>query len=78
MATRSISFKVCDGCSRSDLFDDVEIVNSARKRPYLDNDYGTLDICHICAGADLYICNRCHAIHGDDNPCAAQLREIGE
>jgi hypothetical protein len=39
MSTRTIAFKVCDGCSRSDLFDDVEIVSSSRKRPYLDKDY---------------------------------------
>ena len=68
MSTITITYRRCDGCGRSELFDDIEIVRSKRRYPYL-SDSPTTDMCNICYEEDKYICRFCHEVHGDDDAC---------
>ena len=79
MATRTITYKTCDGCFRSDLIaaDGCEIVQT-REVTVFCGPTKTLDICADCVDADKYICRLCANVHSDGNPCDAQLRAIEE
>ena len=72
MATRQTALNVCDGCARDTFRNQIEIVQSERRRPGLDGDHGTLDLCADCAGRELYICRLCQSVHDDEHPCQRQ------
>jgi hypothetical protein len=79
MATRNLTYKVCDGCYRTDLApqepDPVEIVSTKTVTQFC-GPTKTIDICADCDLAGKYYCRFCDRVHTDDNPCDGQLREI--
>lgn len=81
MATRTLTYKVCDGCFRTDIApgepNPVEIIQT-RTITQFCGPTKTLDICAECIDADKYICRLCAAVHSDANPCDAILRRIEE
>ena len=78
MSTRTITYRVCDGCHRKDIFPNgVEIVSTCEITVFC-GPTKTLDLCSTCAEEDKYICRLCAAVHSDANPCDAQLRKIEE
>jgi hypothetical protein len=76
MATRTITYTLCDGCFRDTFCDGIEIAQTRARRPHIDNDTQTIDLCIVCVDAEKYYCRLCGTVHSDANPCAAQLREI--
>jgi len=75
MATRTITYTQCDGCLRSTLDDEIEIVSTkAVPRPF--SPPKTVALCADCVEAEKYYCRLCDRVHTDDNPCDPQLREI--
>lgn len=71
---RTLTYRVCDGCGKSTLDDDIEIERSeARRYPPWPPDQ-TIDMCNECADNGCFICRRCHSVHNDDNLCAPLQR----
>jgi hypothetical protein len=66
MTTRTITFKVCDGCRRNTYADGIEIVKSQPRWDYPDAP--TIDICSECADTK-FICRWCKGVHDDAHPC---------
>ena len=62
----------CDGCRRTDLTTDLEIVVS-KPRPWYLERLGepdqTLDICFDCNDDDVDACEQCHRVHKVGVPC---------
>jgi hypothetical protein len=78
MATRTLTYKVCDGCFRNDREPNpVEIVSTTAAA----GGFGptkTVDLCSDCDEAGKYYCHLCKRVHADSNPCDAQLRRIAD
>ena len=55
---------------------EIARIQSERKRPYLANDYGTVDLCAECVEAEKYYCRLCEGVYDDSHPCDAQVAEI--
>jgi len=66
---------VCDGCFRDELRHAIEVIQSERKRPYLANDYGTVDLCAECVEAEKYYCRLCENVNDDSHLCERQGEE---
>jgi hypothetical protein len=76
MATRTLTYKVCDGCHLNDAQPNpVEIV-STHTVPGVCGPDRTVDICADCDQAGKFFCHLCARVHDDDNPCDAILRRI--
>jgi len=74
MTTRTLTFKVCDGCLRDTYHDGVEIVKSKPKWEY--DGAPTVDICSECADT-MFICRWCHGVHDDMHPCEEMTAIVG-
>jgi hypothetical protein len=73
MATRTVTYKRCDGCHKSDLFDGAEFGQSRHKHD--EPEFNTIDICVECEELERYICRLCWRVHDDDNSCEWVMRE---
>jgi hypothetical protein len=76
MATRTRTYKVCDGCGRDTLNHNYILIVSTKTVPQLFGPPKTVDICVECDEAGKYYCRLCLAVHTDDSPCDAKRREI--
>jgi len=76
MATRTLTYKVCDGCFRTDReLSPVEIVSTVTVTQFC-GPTKTVDLCVDCDEAGKFFCRQCFRVHSDDNPCDAILRRI--
>lgn len=79
MATRTITYRACDGCFRSELHNDIEIFESEPLYRW-SSDGRTVDICEQCYHEDKFICRLCRSVHdgSDDGMCEAMRRLSSE
>lgn len=66
-AVSKVMLTRCDGCLK--YSNEVDIVKSKPRYRFLDDDDETIDMCVECEGEDLYCCQHCGRVHGDERPC---------
>jgi hypothetical protein len=78
MSHRTITYRICDGCSQDDLHDGAEIIATEHRRSTWSwsDKTPTIDLCLTCSDKGRYICNLCQTVHSDDNPCERQKARI--
>jgi len=76
MSTRTITYKVCDGCLRNDRETNPVKIVSTKTFTQFCGPTKTIDICADCDEAGKFFCHLCFRVHDDDNLCDAILRRI--
>ncbi|MBO0719313.1 MAG: hypothetical protein J2P41_00700 [Blastocatellia bacterium] len=78
MSTRTITYRVCDGCHRTDREPDPIVIVSSKTITQWADATKTLDVCQACDEAGKFICNLCARVHDDAHPCDALRRRMEE
>lgn len=68
MSTRTLTYRVCNGCGKDEHDYEIEIVESVA-RGTTKFDPGTLDLCYGCKEEGKLICKTCGIVHADKSEC---------